>query len=481
MFRKCLRLAFIVAILGGFPYATPAAPIAGSFTLDLVIQPLCANLITNNSVTCDKVDDTRVKVEADLLLTLSISGLDVTTATVFTFKGVESQTFVIAGTIGALTFRDTFVFSSDLVEIEYVRSSLTLATRYCINYSTPGDLTPPFLDCPAADDTLYFLLEDVGVFHPAVANLILGSTFDTFGMLDAPLELSKKIVDLSINIAGLTLNTRALFANFNAGQPTTQTRSWQTGIVLGLEGQTVSGITLRSETWLGARQGLECWGECKPIERNYGGKVLPSFGVEEEKIFIRNLVFAGVDNSVRIEFKFGQSNPSANGLSYLEWSQRYRLTPFGSGLMISNTIRLDGSLDPRFDFLTASFKYGDMSVTAIWYFYPGIVGHYEAQLAELITTFDPLGVTITSDLTLCTESLFFISCTLGVLEHNIIISAALGHLTLDLTLKMSGLLSGFSELWGDVSWTLGNVSFRTSLIVGAHTIEAVAFGIAVVF
>lgn len=477
MFRKLVGAVLVAAIASIFSTVSVAAPIAGSFAIDIVIAPSCANLIASNQSICDKLDDTLMKVEADLLLTLSFSGLDLTSATVFTFKGVESQSFTVSGTIGAMTFKDIFVFASDLVEIEFVRSISTLSTRYCINLATPGDLTPPFLDCPAADALLFFLLEDVGIFHPAVANLILGSAFDALGMLDAPLELAKKIVDVSINIVGLTVTMRTLFANFTTGQALSQTRSWQTGVVLALEGQTVSGITMRSETWLGARQGLECWGECKPIERNYGGKVVSSFTAQEEKIFIRNLVFAGIANNFRVEFKFGQPNPTDNGLSYMEWNQVYRFI----GLSISNTLRIDKSLDPHFDFVIASFKYGEMSVAAIFYIYPDITNTWQTQLAELITTFDPAGAIVTSDLTLCTESLFSISCTAGVLQHDISVSATVGDLTFDVTLKLLGMLTGFSELWADVTWKVGNVSFKTSLVIATNSVEALAFGVNVRF
>jgi hypothetical protein len=67
---------------------------------------------------------------------------------------------------------------------------------------------------------------------------------------------------VTLSIAGLTLGLRALFANFGGASP-----SFETGLVLILSGTTVSGITVRSETWVGARPGVECFGECKPASR----------------------------------------------------------------------------------------------------------------------------------------------------------------------------------------------------------------------
>jgi hypothetical protein len=322
------------------------------------------------------------------------------------------------------------------------------------------------------------LIEDIGVYHPAVANITLGSIFDAANMLDAPLELAKKIVDLSINIAGLTVSLRALFANFSTGTQTTND-IWNTGLVLGFEGQTVSGITVRSETWFGARQGLECWGECKPLERNYGGKVVTAFGAQEEKLFIRNLVFAGITNNFRVEFKFGQASPTNNGLTYVEWNMRYLLAPLN--LRINNTLRLNGNLDPRFDFTIFSYKYGDMSVTAVWYYYLSSTGDWSLTLAEFVTTFDPPGATVTSDLILCTETLFAGSCVAGVLEHDIYISAAVGSLTFDMYMVLFGLFSGFAELWVDVGWKVGNVNLKTSLVFSTDYVQAIAFQINVRF
>jgi hypothetical protein len=472
MFKKVLATLLSLIICSLIALSASAAPVSGSLTVDIVIAPACADLIPNNATACDKIDDTIVKIEADIALTLSVSGLDISSLTVFTFKGVESQVFTITGTIGAMTFRDMFIFSPSLVEIEFTRDPITLATRYCINYDTPGDLTPPFLDCPSADLILYGLIEDVGMYHPAVANLILGVYFDNAGMLDASLELAKKIVDISINIAGLTLMTRALFANFSTGANITAD-SWYTGIVLGLEGQTVSGITLRSETWFGARQGLECWGECKPIERNYGGKVVTNFSAQEEKIFIRNLVLAGITNNFRVEFKFDQGPSIPSGLTYVEWNARFTLLPLN--LNLSNTLRLNGNFLPQFDALVFAYKFGDMSVTAIFYAYVSVVGQWEAQLAEFITTFDPPGATITSDLILCKETVFVGSCLAGVLEHDIYLAASMGDVSINMRAIFYGLVTNFQELWVDIAFRVNTVTLKGTFVTATETVRAIGF------
>ncbi|MBI1741847.1 hypothetical protein HYR54_02145 [Candidatus Acetothermia bacterium] len=164
----CL-LAVLIAVS-----SIKAAPISGSFQVDFVIHSATCgvdedgdtfvdedpvNGIDDDRDTlidedpCFKVDITVMKIEADLLLQLTISGLEIGSTTVFTFK-VEYQAFTLITMIGALSIRDTFVFAPDIVEIEEVHTPLTLAVRYCINASAPGDIIPPFLDCPQTDSLL---------------------------------------------------------------------------------------------------------------------------------------------------------------------------------------------------------------------------------------------------------------------------------------------------------------------------------------
>jgi hypothetical protein len=61
------------------------------------------------------------------------------------------------------------------------------------------------------------------------------------------LTFRKKIAEVTLSIAGLTLGLRALFGNFG----TSSAPDFRAGLVLILSGQTVSGITVRSETWVG--------------------------------------------------------------------------------------------------------------------------------------------------------------------------------------------------------------------------------------
>jgi hypothetical protein len=492
MFRKLLSLILAAFVVAGFSAAATAAPISGSLTLDLVIMPDCVGSnpagnasvfgslgpVVANGEDCSKVTGTWIKAEADLILTLSISGLDITSASTFTFKGLESEILRIVATVGALTVRTTLVFSSSITELEISRTTGSLSARYCVNYHSnyhgTSDITPPFTNCPGADSNLYFLVEDLGVYHPIIQNLALAYVFDNAGALDGPMYFMKKVVEFNLNIAGLVLGIRGLFANVGNGV----TPVFASGLVLSLEGQTVSGITVRAETWFGARQGMECFAECKPNQRVYGGIPVSTFTVQEEKLFIRNLTVAGITHSIRAEFQFWNDTQTVGpGLTYLEWNQRFRVTPLG--LSINNTMRFNGNLIPRYDFLITSYKVGDLTVTAVFVFYMYITGNFEAQLAEFIVSFDPPGVTVTSDLVLCLDNPATFGCTTstgGVLEHDIYLSAAVGNFTFDAKFIFFGLINNFYEVWFDVTYQLApGVTLANSYVIGVDALQAFSF------
>lgn len=479
--------------------ASYAAPISSSLELDFVARSATCGVDADGDTfidedptngvdddgdtvldedDCLKIDLTEIKFEADFIIELSLSGLTISSVSAFTLKGLEYQAFTISATIGAFSVKSILVFAPSITEIEIVRSAETLAPRYCIRNSAPGSVAPPFFNCPLPDARLYWLLEDVGVYHPAVANLILGRTFDEGGMLDAGLVFRKKIFDLSMVFAGLHFGLRAMFANLG----TAPASLFRAGLVLSIEGQTVSGLLVRSETWLGARQGLECFGECKPLERLYGGIVADEFSFQEEKVFVRNLTLAGVVFHVRAEFRFS-SEPGAlcEGaiICFVEIQTHAPVRPLN--LEFTNTLRLGPGLETSFDYWITNFKIGDISATAIWYFFVSSVGAWQAQLAQLIGTFDPPGVQVTSDLKLCPGSALTL-CSSGILKHTLSISTTLGSFSWDARIIfVGGLIKNFYQLWLDTTWKLGAVQFKNSVVISAEFLNTLAFGIEVRF
>jgi hypothetical protein len=455
-----------------------------------------------------KVSDTVLLFEADLHLLFTLSGLEIGSVTVFSFKGIEFQSFTLATTIGALTVKDTFVFAPSIVEIEIVLDPVTLEDTYCVNASDP--FLGFFFRCPTPDNLLKILLdpgyevllsESINFFftefHEAYATFYKAIIFDAHGMMDQILTFRKKVVELSLNIAGLTLSTRAMFAN--VGTPTAS--NYLVGIVGAVEGQTVSGIVVRGETYIGARQGEECFAECKPDEILHGGKVVPDFTIQQEKLFIRNLVLAGVNIDAKIEFQFF-NNPGAvcsqPGFCLVEIIARGRVTPLN--LTFVNELRLGPDLNPRYDELTTTLRFGDIAVTLEWVFFPsqpncgaGALGTqcgFDAQLAEIILAFDPPGVSIVDEITFCVERLFqsgafagtgACSPQNGVFRHELYISTKVANFTFDAELNFDGLMAGFREADISVVWTAGNVDFEIDAIIFTNAVAVIEFTMGIKF
>ena len=470
-----------------------AAPISGEANFDLVLRSATCgidadgdtfvdedppNTIDDDGDTlideddCSKIDLSALKFESDLLVTLAISGLQITSTSVLTFKGLEYQAFSFFMTVGALSFSDVIVFAPSITEIALVRNASSLSVRYCILDSAPGSVSPPFRSCPLFDSRLYWLLEGDGFYHPTVANLILAQIFDDGGMLlPKTLTLRKKVADLALNIAGMTVSTRALFANLGS----VSAPNFRIGLVLGLEGQTVSGILIRSETWIGARQGLECFAECKPLERLYLGIVTDEFSFQEEKLFVRNVKFLGLT----FHFLLEVGNVCAEDfLCYAEINTIIPIQPLG--LELNNTLRFGPGVREHFDALSTTLRFGDASVLALWYFYPR-TGSWKAQIARIISSFDPPGLTVSSDLQLCTGTAYLF-CSSGVVKHMLSFAATIGDLSLDAKLIFIGLIKNFYQLWLDAAWKLGGgVELSSSIVLSVNYLNAFAMGITVRF
>ncbi len=486
-----LGLALLYSILLiALPVA--AAPISGEASFDLVMRSATCGIDADGDTfvdedppngsdddgdtlvdedDCSKVDLSAFKFESDVLVSLTISGLEITSTSVLTFKGLEYQAFRFAMTIGALSFSDIIVFAPSITEIALVRNASSLSVRSCIFDSAPGSISPPFRSCPLFDSRLYWLLEGDGFYHPAVANLILAQIFDDGGMLQPrTLTLRKKVADLAFTVAGMTVRTRALFANLGS----VSVPDFRVGLVLGLEGQTVSGIFIRSETWIGARQGLECFAECKPLERLYLGIVTDEFSFQEEKLFVRNVKFLGLTFHFLLEVG---DVCAEDFLCYAEMNTVIPIQPLG--LELNNILRFGPGVHEHFDVLSTTLRFGDASVLALWYFYPR-TGSWQAQLARVISSFDPPGMMVSSDLQLCTGTAHLF-CSSGVAKHTLSLAATVGDLSLDAKLIFIGLIKNFYQLWLDAVWTLGGVELSSSVVLSVKYLNAFTVGITVRF
>lgn len=497
------RVAVLSILLWGMFVVFPAlsAPITGGAQFDLVMKSSSCDvnedgdLLTDedppNGVdddgdtlidedVCRKIDLSVFKVEMDLVLTLSISGLEITSTSVLTFKGIEYQAFTTSATLGALTLKNSLIFAPSITEIEFVRTSDLAHLRYCVRRAAPGDVTPPFRDCPLPDSSLYWLLEDVGFYHPTVANLALAQAFDGGGMLDADLTLRKSVFDLTLPIGGLLFSLHVMAANFGTGTP-----EFRTGFVLSVEGQTVSGLTVRSETWVGARQGLECFAECKPLERLYGGIVIEEFTPQEEKLFVRNLKIWGITLHTRAEFQlFGEAdltgeNCSTQVICLLEINAIGQIQPLN--LTITNTLRLGPGLDAKFNVLATTLQIGEAAVEAFWVFYPDAVGSWKVYLAQIVGSFDPPGLQVRSEIKFCTGITLVLCSTDHILKHTLTLAWTVGDFHGELRVILLGLIKEFYQAWWDSVWKVGPVELTSSAVLTVEYISALAVGITVRF
>ncbi len=498
MFRRLLVLTCALAVVGALSWGANAAPISGSFGVDIVFFP--------QGPVVTKVDLIDMKFEADLILTLSISGLDITSTTVFTFLGVEFQSFVISATVGALTIRDTIIFSPTFFEFEETRDQYG-RKRWCLAASLPAGLNvaPATCNIPAGvvsgsiADPIFGNIEFYEIFggdiHPLVQNLVLARWLDPTNALNNQVQFRKKIADLSLNIAGLVLNVKALFANLNT-TPNTTAMNLQSGLVLAMEGKTVSGIGVRGELWLGAKQGLECFGECKPLERFFNQMVTGGgfTNWEEEKVFLNNVVIAGVRHDFRAEFHFdlsqcpidqvdddddgwffpydtaGDVMTIVSPLCFMSLTQTFVVAPWR--LNVQTTWNWNGNLDLISNNTVVQLKAGDMSVAAYlvwrnngqWSFTPG--------LAEFVTTFDPPGLQVTSDIVFCTNPVYC-SPALGggpaippVIAHYLSFTGTVGPMSIAALVTFDGgILGNFAELDVDMSFSAGPVTVVVSTVL----------------
>jgi hypothetical protein len=245
-----------------------AAPVSGEITVTTFFEPV------NQGQT--KIDQINVDAETTLRVSLFISGLAITSTSVFSFKGAEFQAFeLIAGM--AISFRNVLIFAPNIIEVD----------------------DDPFW-------TIQFAQPDPGLVGVPLRMFIdeLASPLDLARLLaptvDDPLQFRKLISQMAINFWGVRFSVTMLIANLGPSS----TPSFQSGLIFEAGGVTVGGAEVIALTYLGARQGWECFGECKSLERYFEGRVVPDFEFQEEKLIIRNLTLAGVTLGAEIAFDF---------------------------------------------------------------------------------------------------------------------------------------------------------------------------------
>jgi len=245
-----------------------AAPVSGEIAVALFFEPL------NPGQT--KIDQINVDAETTLQLGLFISGLALTSTSVFSFQGAEFQAFeMYAGMV--ISFRNVVIFAPNILEVDD-------DPFWTIQLAQPD---PWLVGVP-----LRMFIDELA--SPLDLAKLLAPT------LDEPLEFRKLISQMTVNFWGVRCSITMLIANFGV----TNQPNVQSGFIVEAGGITVGGAEVIAQTYVGARQGWECFGECKALERYFEGRVVPGFQFEEEKLIIRNLTIAGVTFGAEFAFDF---------------------------------------------------------------------------------------------------------------------------------------------------------------------------------
>lgn len=297
-----------------------AVPITGELLLAFTVEP--ANPGES------KLDQIAADVETGIRLGIAIGGISLNSISFFSLKGAEFQAFEFqAGT--AISMRHVGIFAPNILEV--------------------------------ADDPFWTVTQAVpelpGCLPSCLSGLPLRMFFDELAspldlskMLDPtlnePLQFRKLISQLGLDLAGLKFSVTLLIANF--GSPTTP--SFETGVIFEVGGLTVGGLEVLAQTYIGARQGWECFGECKPWERFFDGRVVQGFTFEEEKLFVRNLRIGNVTFGFELVFDF-----ASVGFAYLALHARGSVF----GLIVQQELVFDHQANPSFLRLGWTVRWGE--------------------------------------------------------------------------------------------------------------------------
>ncbi|MCS6937413.1 MAG: hypothetical protein NZ610_05915 [Candidatus Bipolaricaulota bacterium] len=298
-----------MALVALFAQPAFAAPISGQAIVSIFFEP--ANPGES------KLDQIAMDVEAGLRLELFVGGLSLSSISIFSFKGPEFQAFELRAGM-AIFMRHIGIFAPNIIEVSDDP------------FWTVSHAVPELPGCPPSCLTglpLRMFLDD------------LASPLDLPKMLDPtlnePLQFRKLISQIGIDLAGLRFSVTLLLANWG----TPQSPSFETGLILEAGGLTMGGLEVLAQTYIGARQGWECFGECKPWERFFEGQVVSGFDFQQEKLIVRNLRISGITVGFELVFDF----PSV-GFSQLAIVARGALL----GVLIQQEIVFDYQAIPSF-------------------------------------------------------------------------------------------------------------------------------------
>ena len=420
-----MRARWLVAGIGLGLFASScglAAPVSGSWDAQLLLildgpQP--------------KIVQPPFALDSVLRLDLSVSELQISSLTALSTVGVEAQVFKLSVTLGALSLTDIFLFSRNIVEADQ---------NYQITFvfPNPGGIVGQYIP---------IFYKDLVTPYAQLARL-LGPT------LTESVTLRKKIVEAQLALGGVTVKAVGLFANFGSAIAP----QWEVGTILMVSGQTVSGVTVRSETYIGARRGFECVGECIPELQFSQGRVVSGLNFEYERLTVSNLKLAGVTISVDIAVKFNDSEGPA-GIEYLQITSSGRVESLA--LDVTDILYLNSDLVLSSHTLITSWSVGNIFVTAIWV---DTLGGMTFALREFIASFSLENMNVTSDLFTCFSQPGCFGLD-PIYQHDVQIAFKNGPLVVDLLVVFLGLIKPLDKAVVTLSYTEKSWGWRAGTAI----------------
>lgn len=370
-------------------------------------------------------------VESIVRVHLNLSGLQIRALTAASTVGLEAQAFTLSFTVGALTLTDIFLFARNIVEadqnfqIRFVRPD-------------PGGVVGQYLP------TLY---KDLVTPYAQLA-LLLGPT------LTEPVTLRKKIVEAQMILSGVTIKAVGLLANFgSAGAP-----QWEGGAVLTLRGQTVSGVTVQSSTYIGARRGFACVGECIPELQFAQGRVVSGWEFEYERLTVSGVRLWGMTANLDVAVNLNGAEGSM-GIEYLQITSSFRVEPLA--LDVTDILYLNSNLVLSSHTLMTGWSVGEAFVTAIW---TDTRGGISFALREFITSVSLGAFSVTSDVLTCAGD---VGCSglAPIYEHDLQLVFKNSSWRLDVLLVFLGLLKPFDKFVLAISYTEKSWGWRAGTAI----------------
>jgi hypothetical protein len=369
--------------------------------------------------------------ESILQLDFNISGLQITSLTAASTVGVEAQVFQLSATLGALTLKDLFIFSRNIVEVDQ-NYQITFV------YPDPGGVVGQYIP---------IFYKDLVTPYAQLA-LLLGPT------LTESVTVRKKIVEAQLALGGVTVRAVALLANFGPAIAP----QWEVGTVLTVSGQTVSGVTVRSETYIGARRGFECVGECIPELQFSQGRVVSGFEFEYERLTISSINFLGITISVDTAVNFNSAE-GPGGIEYLQITSSGRIAPLE--LDLTDILYFNSDLVLSSHTLITSWSVGEAFVTAIW---TDTLGGISFALREFIASFSLESFSITSDLFTCARALGCFGLD-PIYQHDVQITFKNGPWAVDLLVVFLGLIKPLDKVVVTLSYTEKSWGWRAGTAI----------------